>query len=76
MIDNIKSTKEIQVATKKSKDQSVAVRLSSDVRRQFINLASSYGGTSYVLRELVEAFVEDRIKIAAPKNPLFNLNGE
>ena len=61
------------MATKKTKDQSIAVRLSPDIRRQFINLAARYGGTSYVLRELVEAFVENRVEIAAPKNPLFTL---
>ena len=61
------------MATKKTKDQSIAVRLSPDTRRQFINLAARYGGTSYVLRELVEAFVENRVEIAAPKNPLFTL---
>lgn len=63
------------MATKKVKDQSVAVRLSPDVRRQFINLAARYGGTSYVLRELVEAFVENRVEIAPPANPLFTLKG-
>lgn len=63
------------MVTKKTKDQSVTVRLSPDVRRQFINLATRYGGTSYVLRELVEAFVENRVEIAAPKNPLFTLKG-
>lgn len=63
------------MATKKTKDQSIAVRVSPDVRRQFINLSSKYGGTSYVLRELVEAFIENRVEIAAPKNPLFTLKG-
>ncbi len=63
------------MVTKKAKDQSIAVRLSPEVRRQFINLAARYGGTSYVLRELVEAFVENRVEIAAPKNPLFTLKG-
>ena len=59
------------MATKKTKDQQIAVRVSPDVRRQFINLSSKYGGTSYVLRELVEAFIENRVEIAAPKNPLY-----
>ncbi len=64
-------TQEIMVATKKTKDHSLAVRVSPDVRRQFINLSARYGGTSYVLRELIEAFCENRVEIAAPKNPLF-----
>jgi predicted DNA-binding protein len=60
------------VATKKTKDQTVAVRLSPEVRRNFINLSAKYGGTSFVLRELVTAFIENRIEIEAPKlNPLF-----
>lgn len=63
------------MATKKVKDQQVAVRLSPDTRRQFINLAARYGGTSYVLRELVEAFVENRVEIAAPANPLYTPKG-
>ena len=63
------------MATKKTKDQSLAVRLSPDSRRQFINLAAKYGGTSYVLRELVEAFVENRVEITPPTNPLFTLKG-
>jgi len=63
------------MATKKTKDHQVAVRLSPDTRRQFINLAARYGGTSYVLRELVEAFVENRVEIAPPVNPLFTSKG-
>ncbi len=54
------------MATKKSKAQSLAVRLAPDSRRQFINKAAKFGGTSYVLRELVLAFVEDRVTIRPP----------
>jgi predicted DNA-binding protein len=64
------------VVTKKTKDQQIAVRVSPETRRQFINLSAKYGGTSYVLRELVEAFIENRVEIAAPKNPLFTLKGQ
>ena len=63
------------MATKKTKETSVAVRLNPEMRRQFINLAGRYGGTSYVLRELVSAFVENRVQLEAPKNPLFTLKG-
>ncbi len=59
------------MATKKTKDQAVTVRLSPDTRRMFINKAAKYGGTSYVLRELVLAFNENRVEMAAPINPLF-----
>lgn len=56
-----------------AKAQQIAVRLRPEARTQFINLAAKYGGTSYVLRELVEAFIDNRVEIAAPKNPLFTL---
>lgn len=59
-----------------SKDRSIAVRLTPDSRSKFINLAAKYGGTSYVLRELVEAFIDNRVEIAPPKNPLFTLKGK
>ena len=63
------------MATKKTKETSLAVRLNPETRREFINQAAKYGGTSYVLRELVIAFVENRVELAAPKNPLFSLKG-
>jgi predicted DNA-binding protein len=49
----------------------LAVRVPEEVRKQFIELAARYGGTSYVLRELVLAFVENRVEIVPPKNPLY-----
>lgn len=52
----------------------IAVRVPEDTRRKFVDLASKYGGTSYVMRELVQAFVENRIEIQAPKNPLYKEN--
>lgn len=54
------------MATKKLKDQQIAVRLAPDSRRLFINKAAQYGGTSVVLRELVQAFVEDRVTVKPP----------
>lgn len=63
------------MATKKTKDQSLTVRVSPETRAKFLNQSSRFGGTSYVLRELVEAFIESRIQIEAPKNPLFTLKG-
>jgi len=49
----------------------LAVRLNPDVKEKFRKLAQKYGGTAYVLRELVQAFVENRIEITPPKNPLY-----
>jgi dihydroxyacid dehydratase/phosphogluconate dehydratase len=54
------------VATKKTKDHSITVRLAPDMRKAFINKSAKYGGTSVVMRELVSAFIEDRATIAPP----------
>lgn len=62
------------MATKKSKYSALAVRLAPEIRVHFQNKASKYGGAAYVLRELVIAFNEDRVKIAPPKpGELFNV---
>jgi predicted DNA-binding protein len=49
----------------------LAVRLPDEVKQQFIQLSQNYGGTAHVMRELITAFVENRVEIAAPKNPLY-----
>jgi len=55
------------MATKKTKDMQIAVRLAPDMRRSFIGKSAPYGGTSLVLRELIRAFIEGRLTIQPPK---------
>jgi predicted DNA-binding protein len=49
----------------------MAVRVPDDIKQKFIKLSAKYGGTAYVLRELIAAFVENRVEIIPPKNPLY-----
>jgi hypothetical protein len=49
----------------------LAVRLSEEVKQKFISKCAAFGGTAYVMRELISAFVESRIEITPPKNPLY-----
>lgn len=49
----------------------LAVRVPDDVKQKFSELSQQYGGTAYVLKELITAFVENRVEIQAPKNPLY-----
>lgn len=49
----------------------LAFRLTPEVKDKFKKLAPKYGGIPYVMRELVQAFVENRIEITPPKNPLY-----
>lgn len=64
------------MATKKTKDMQIAVRLAPDTRRTFVNKSAKYGGTSAVLRELVMAFNEDRVTLQPPslKGTLYETN--
>jgi hypothetical protein len=55
------------MASKKTKDQQVACRLAPDMHRQFVAKAALHNGTSFVLRELVRAFIENRLTILPPK---------
>jgi hypothetical protein len=45
----------------------IGIRLAPDLRRAFINKAAPHGGTSEVLRELIQAYVENRITGIIPK---------
>jgi len=51
----------------KKLETALTVRLAPETRRAFIRKSSAFGGTSDVLRELVLAFVEDRIKLTPPQ---------
>lgn len=46
----------------------LTVRLDRELAQGFRAKAKEFGGTSNVVRELFEAFLEDRLTIAAPTN--------
>jgi hypothetical protein len=50
----------------KPKAASLSVRLPNKTRTRFIVKAKNYGSPSEVLRELVDAFVEERVAIQPP----------
>lgn len=52
----------------KGNSPTVAVRLATSLHQAFIQKAHRFGGTSEVLRELVAAFVENRLSITPPQN--------
>ena len=51
-----------------SKKAMVHVRVASNTRDAFYVKAARFGSPAYVLRELIEAFVEDRVTIKPPTN--------
>lgn len=52
----------------KSKGKFLTVRVTPAVHKAFFAKAKRFDGTSEVLRELVEAFIEDRLTIKPPVN--------
>ena len=50
----------------KSKSAFLAVRVTAETRAEFHSKASKYGQPSDVLREIIDAFVTDRIVITKP----------
>ena len=52
----------------KSKSAFMTVRVTDKTRTKFHAKASKYGQPSDVLRELIEAFLEDRLSIVPPVN--------
>lgn len=51
------------MATKISKSKFLSLRVSPKTHKAFSVKASKFGGTSEVLRELVDAFIEDRVTV-------------
>jgi len=45
----------------------ISVRVPAEMHRRFLVKSRKYGGISLMMRELVSAFNEDRIKIEPPK---------
>lgn len=58
---------------KKSKSAFLTTRVTDAVRTQFLSKSVEYGTPSEVLREIIEAFVEDRLSIKPPVNVKGNL---
>lgn len=50
------------------KTKILAVRVTPAFKQDFINKAKKYGDPSDIHRELIEAFVEDRIKVKQPED--------
>ena len=53
----------------------LTVRLAQDTAAQFRSKAKEYGGTSEVMREIVDAFIDDRLTVQPNPNrkTIFNL---
>lgn len=63
----------------KSKPEVLFTRVSVEAKQQFMEKASRFGLPSEVLRELVMAFVEDRLTIEPPpdaKESLYNARNQ
>lgn len=50
----------------------ITLRVSKKMRKQFERKAEEYGRPSVVHRELLQAFIEDRLIINAPERSLYN----
>lgn len=51
------------MATTKQKSKYVVIRVTPSTHKAFHRRAEAYGGVSDVLRELIEAFLDDRLVI-------------
>ena len=49
----------------------LSTRLAPDIRNKFAAKAAKHGGASYILREMIRAFVENRITIKPPKENIY-----
>lgn len=56
------------MTTPKPKSAFLTVRVTAQTRSKFHAKASKFGQPSDVLRELIEAFLEDRLSIVPPVN--------
>lgn len=51
---------------RESKTTMLFARVDTDVRKRFIEKAGQFGTPSEIIRELVTAFIEDRLQIEPP----------
>lgn len=47
----------------------LTVRLDTQTAQEFRTRATRYGGVSEVLREMIEAFLDERLVVRPPKQP-------
>lgn len=61
--------------TKRTNNHTIQARIPTEIKDAFFEKAQEFGGGSLVMRELVTAFVEDRITIrpSEVKSKLYNL---
>ena len=52
------------------KGKFVNVRVDDTLHQAFLAKAARFGGKSEVMRELIEAFIEDRLTVQPPARPL------
>ena len=52
------------------KGKFVNVRVDDTLHQTFLAKAARFGGKSEVMRELIEAFIEDRLTVQPPTRPL------
>jgi predicted DNA-binding protein len=48
------------------KNHVIGVRLNDEMYMRFINMSHEFGGTSQVMREMVSAFIDERMTIEPP----------
>ena len=63
---------------KRTNNHTIQARIPTDVKNAFFAKAEEFGGGSLVMRELVTAFVEDRITIrpSEVKSKLYSLQNK
>ena len=64
------------MSTKQNLDKFLATRVTSQVHKKFHRKAKDYGKPSDLLREIVEAFIEDRLTVipSPTKRSLHHVN--
>jgi hypothetical protein len=64
--------------TKRTNNHTIQARIATELRDEFFKKAEEFGGGSLVMRELVTAFVEDRITIrpSEVKSKLYELQAK
>ena len=55
--------------TRQPRQKFLTVRLTEQERTVFGVKAKQYGGVTFVLREVVQAFIENRLTVKPPVNP-------
>lgn len=58
-----------KMATKNPKSKFLSLRVTPKTHKAFSVKANKFGGTSEVLRELVDAFIEDRVTVNPQQLP-------